>query len=87
VKFELAMIAVIAGCLLMLVVSCQNREKPFQDSMKRWREHRQQKKQNNDEERRIVPDDIEQEDERRRRHRRRIFTREGMSCDLSDTWC
>jgi uncharacterized membrane protein len=79
VKVELICLAIILWLLLSLVTSCQNRSKPFQDSMKRWREHREQKRQVIDERdhQGDVPDDHH---ERRRHERRRLFPR-GPECE------
>jgi hypothetical protein len=76
-KFELVFLAVILALVLMLVTSCQNRSKPFQDSMKRWREYREQKRQVIDD--RSTPND-QDEDPHRWRERRRIFPR-GLECE------
>jgi hypothetical protein len=77
VKSELIWLAVILVLLLSIVASCQNRDKPFQDRMNRWREYREQQKQkrDTDDRRGIVPDD---QDDERRRERRRIFPREDL---------
>ena len=77
-KFELAAIAVILWLLLSLVTSCQNRSRPFQDSMKRWREHREQKRQV---EPKPIDDPDNEPDPNRQRERRRIFPREAEECE------
>jgi hypothetical protein len=80
VKFEMVCLAIILWLLLSLVTSCQNRSKPFQDSMKRWREQREQKRQVIDDEHHgDVPDDQHQQ---RRRERRRILPRENEQCEV-----
>jgi len=79
VKVELIALAVILWLLLSLVTSCQNRSKPFQDGMKRWREHRQQK----DEQRQdiVEPDDENEDRQSRRRERRQLFPR-SEECEI-----
>lgn len=79
-KVELIALAVILWLLLSVVTSCQNRSKPFQDGMKRWREHRQQKK---DEQRQdiVEPDDENEDRQSRRRERRQLFPR-SEECEI-----
>lgn len=76
-KIELIAIAVIMLALLALVVSCQNRPKRFQESVDRWREHRQER-------RHLDPNptpfdgEVEPNQDSRRRERRHIFPRSVM---------
>lgn len=75
-KFELAMVAGILLCLLMLVRSCQNRPHHFEERMDKWREYRQERKQRDEPE--IVDGS---EDSGRREHRRRLFPRGLSECE------